>query len=101
MPLSYRVALWTVSHTFRSWSLSGSGLKIMPSDNVEMLRALFGYPPEHGYQIAEQVNSQMRAIVYTTHKEHAELKRDQIHAFGADVRVPQCAGSRRVSTQAR
>ncbi len=39
MPLSYRVALWTVSHTFRSWSLSGSGLKIMPSDNIEMLRA--------------------------------------------------------------
>ena len=26
-------------------------------------------------------------------KEHAELKRDQIHAFGADVRVPTCAGS--------
>jgi alpha-beta hydrolase superfamily lysophospholipase len=39
MPLSYRVALWTVSHSFRSWALSGSGLKIMPSDNIEMLRA--------------------------------------------------------------
>lgn len=39
MPLFYRVLLWTVAHTIRSWSLSGSGLKIMPSDNIEMLRA--------------------------------------------------------------
>jgi ATP-dependent Clp protease adaptor protein ClpS len=60
---------------------------------VEMMRALFGYPAEHGYLIAEQVNTQMKAIVYTTHKELAELKRDQIHAFGADARVPSCAGS--------
>jgi alpha-beta hydrolase superfamily lysophospholipase len=40
MPLSYRLALWTTSHTFRWWALSGSGLKIMPSDNVPMLIAL-------------------------------------------------------------
>lgn len=40
MPLSYRVALWTVSHTFRWMSLSGSGLKIVPSDNVPMLIAI-------------------------------------------------------------
>ncbi len=39
MPFTYRVALWTVAHTLRSISLSGSGLKIMPSDNIEMLRA--------------------------------------------------------------
>jgi len=40
MPLSYRVALWTVSHTFRWMSLSGSGLKIVPSDNLPMLVAI-------------------------------------------------------------
>ena len=39
MPLPYRVLLWIVAHTGRGWSLSGSGLKIMPSDNIEMLRA--------------------------------------------------------------
>ena len=39
MPLSYRALLWIVAHTGRGWSLSGSGLKIMPSDNIEMLRA--------------------------------------------------------------
>jgi alpha-beta hydrolase superfamily lysophospholipase len=39
MPLSYRLALWTSAHTIRWKSFSGSGLKIMPSDNIEMLRA--------------------------------------------------------------
>jgi ATP-dependent Clp protease adaptor protein ClpS len=60
---------------------------------IDMMRSLFGYPPERGYRIAEEVNAQMKAVVYTTHKELAELKRDQIHSFGADVRVPTCAGS--------
>jgi acylglycerol lipase len=39
MPLLYRVLLWTVAHTAPFMALSGSGLKIMPSDNIEMLRA--------------------------------------------------------------
>lgn len=39
MPLLYRVALWTTAHSIGSWNLSGRGLKIMPSDNIEMLRA--------------------------------------------------------------
>ncbi len=40
MPFFYGLALWTTAHTFRWWSFSGSGLKITPSDNIEMLRAL-------------------------------------------------------------
>ena len=40
MPLSYRLALWTTAHTFRWWALSGSGLKIVPSDNIPMLIAI-------------------------------------------------------------
>jgi acylglycerol lipase len=39
MPFSYRFALWTSAHTIRWKSFSGSGLKITPSDNIEMLRA--------------------------------------------------------------
>jgi alpha-beta hydrolase superfamily lysophospholipase len=39
MPFSYRVALWTAAHTLPWKSFSGSGLKITPSDNIEMLRA--------------------------------------------------------------
>jgi alpha-beta hydrolase superfamily lysophospholipase len=39
MPLTYRVALWVTSHTLRWMSLSGNGLKLMPSDNYQMLLA--------------------------------------------------------------
>ena len=60
---------------------------------IEMMKSVFGYPIERGVQIAWQVDKQKRAIVLTTHKELAELKRDQIHAYGVDVRVATCAGS--------
>jgi len=40
MPLSYRVALWSASHTLPWLTLSGKGLKIWPSDNMAMLRKL-------------------------------------------------------------
>jgi len=39
MPLSYRLVLWTTAHTLRGASFTGSGLRIMASDNIEMLRA--------------------------------------------------------------
>ncbi len=38
MPLLYRVALWSVAHTMPGIHLSGSGLKIFASDNIEILR---------------------------------------------------------------
>jgi len=38
MPALYRVALWTVAHTLPGIHLSGSGLKIWATDNVEVLR---------------------------------------------------------------
>jgi alpha-beta hydrolase superfamily lysophospholipase len=40
MPLSYRAALWMTAHTMPWLHVSGSGLKIWPSDNVPMMRAL-------------------------------------------------------------
>lgn len=61
---------------------------------IAMLQQLFGYPPEKGYQMAVEVHTQGRVIVLTTSKEHAELKRDQIHAFGPDpFSSKECAGS--------
>ena len=36
----YRLALWTGAHTLPWLTLSGRGLGVTPSDNVEMLRAL-------------------------------------------------------------
>jgi ATP-dependent Clp protease adaptor protein ClpS len=61
---------------------------------IAMLQQLFGYPPEKGYQMALEVHTQGRVIVLTTTKEHAELKRDQIHAFGPDpFASKECEGS--------
>jgi ATP-dependent Clp protease adaptor protein ClpS len=60
---------------------------------VAMLRQLFGHPPEKGFTLAKQVDKDGRVIVLTTTKEHAELKRDQIHAFGADQLLARSKGS--------
>jgi ATP-dependent Clp protease adaptor protein ClpS len=60
---------------------------------IEMLKVLFAYSDEKGYQLAKEVDSQGRVILLTTHRELAELKRDQIHAYGADQRVATCKGS--------
>ncbi len=60
---------------------------------VGMMMELFGYTREKGYQIAKAVDTEGRAVVITTTKEHAELKRDQIHAYGKDGSVGQCKGS--------
>jgi ATP-dependent Clp protease adaptor protein ClpS len=60
---------------------------------IAMLQKIFGYPPEKGYQMAEEVDTQGRVIVWTGPLEWAELKRDQIHAFGPDPTIPRCQGS--------
>ena len=58
-----------------------------------MMQKLFGHPIEKGMQIAKEVDTQGRAIVLTTTREHAELKRDQIHAYGKDDLIAGCKGS--------
>jgi ATP-dependent Clp protease adaptor protein ClpS len=60
---------------------------------IAMLHSLFGYPSERGYQLAQEVDRAGRAIVLTTTLEHAELKRDQIHAYGKDREIEGCNGS--------
>ena len=60
---------------------------------IRMLQVLFGHPPEMGFLLADKVDKTGCAVVCTTTKEHAELKQEQIHAFGADAEVPECAGS--------
>ena len=60
---------------------------------IEMLQSVFAYPVEKGLKMAQEVDSTGRVIVLTTHRELAELRRDQIHAFGADVRIASCKGS--------
>lgn len=60
---------------------------------VLMLKELFGHPVEKAFKMAEEVDSSGRVIVLTTTMEHAELKRDQIHAYGPDPNIARCAGS--------
>ena len=49
---------------------------------ILMMQQLFGHSLEKGFQIAKEVDSAGKAICLTTTKEHAELKREQIHEIG-------------------
>jgi ATP-dependent Clp protease adaptor protein ClpS len=60
---------------------------------IQMLRAVFGHSEERGYQLAKEVDESGRAILMTTHRELAELKREQVIAYGTDVRISECKGS--------
>jgi len=60
---------------------------------IRMLKELFAHPEEKGWLMAEEVHTKGKVIVCTTSLERAELKRDQIHAFGPDPLIPRCAGS--------
>ena len=62
---------------------------------IALLKTVFGYPSERGYQLAETVDSDGRVILLTTTLEHAELKRDQIHAYGPDCMLTRSKGSMR------
>ncbi|MGD9637238.1 MAG: ATP-dependent Clp protease adaptor ClpS [Pirellulales bacterium] len=59
----------------------------------KMLRELFGHTKEQCHKMAEEVDTKGKVIVLTTTKEHAELKRDQIVAYGKDERMKNCKGS--------
>ena len=67
---------------------------------ILMLQSLFGHPPEKGFLLAKEVDTQGRVIVLTTTMEHAELKRDQIHAYGKDDLVAGCKGSMKATIEA-
>lgn len=60
---------------------------------VEMLMKLFGHSQAKAFKMACIVDFTGRVIVDTTSRERAEVKRDQIHAYGADWRIPHCKGS--------
>ena len=67
---------------------------------IVMLRELFGFPLEKSYQLACDVDANGKVVCLTTTREHAELKRDQIHAYGKDQRIERCQGSMSSSIQA-
>jgi ATP-dependent Clp protease adaptor protein ClpS len=67
---------------------------------IRMMRELFGHSIERGYAIAKEVDTGGKAVVLTTTLEHAELKRDQIKAYGSDAAIASSAGSMRASIEA-
>jgi ATP-dependent Clp protease adaptor protein ClpS len=59
---------------------------------IEMLQKLFVLPAEVALQHAVEVDTTGRTIVITCEKPQAEFARDQIHAYGADPRMPKSKG---------
>jgi len=56
---------------------------------IELLMTLFAHSFEAAFQITHEVDHVGKGIAYTCHKELAELKRDQVLAYGADWRMPK------------
>jgi ATP-dependent Clp protease adaptor protein ClpS len=59
---------------------------------MQMMQGLFAHPIERAFEIAKKVDEDGRAVCLTTHKEHAEFKRDQVIAFGPDKLMAQSKG---------
>jgi ATP-dependent Clp protease adaptor protein ClpS len=66
---------------------------------IRMMQQLFGHSQGKGMLIATEVDTVGRAICLTTTREHAELKRDQIRAFGPDGLMSKSRGSMRASIE--
>jgi ATP-dependent Clp protease adaptor protein ClpS len=60
---------------------------------IEMLQKLFVLSVETALQHAVEVDTTGRTVVITCERAEAEFARDQIHAYGADPRMPKSKGS--------
>jgi ATP-dependent Clp protease adaptor protein ClpS len=60
---------------------------------IEMLQKLFFKSETDAFRNAVEVDTTGRTIVITCGLAEAEFGRDQIHAYGADWRMPNCKGS--------
>jgi ATP-dependent Clp protease adaptor protein ClpS len=54
---------------------------------IDLLTKIFRHPVSTAQELTWRIHTTGRAIVYTTHKEKAELKRDQVLAWGPDPRM--------------
>jgi ATP-dependent Clp protease adaptor protein ClpS len=59
---------------------------------IRIAKTLFAMPEERAFQVAKKVDDDGRVILLTTHKEHAELKREQVLSFGKDPLIARCKG---------
>jgi ATP-dependent Clp protease adaptor protein ClpS len=54
---------------------------------IELLTKLFAHALTTAESLTWRIHTTGQAVVYTTHKEKAELKRDQVLAYGPDPRM--------------
>ena len=60
---------------------------------IEMLQRLFLFSRAEAFRHAVEVDTVGRTIVITCELPQANFARDQIHAYGADPRMPNSKGS--------
>ena len=60
---------------------------------IEMLQAIFKMPYATAAAHTYEAHSTGSSIVLTTSLKEAETKRDQVHAYGPDWRMPNSRGS--------
>lgn len=60
---------------------------------IELLGHVLGYGPEKSFVLARVVDTQGQAIIETGSHTVVTGHQRQIHAFGADPRIPRSAGS--------
>lgn len=60
---------------------------------IEMLQQIFIFTMVEGYRHAEELERTGRTVLLVCELPEAEFARAQIHAYGADWRLPQSAGS--------
>ncbi len=66
---------------------------------IDMLMTLFGHDSTTAFQMACEVDVLGRVVVYTTNRELAELKREQILKHGPDWRIEFSTGSMRATLE--
>ncbi len=88
MPLSYRIALWLAAHTVPWLNVSGEGLKIIPSDNYDMLRKLGRDPVYQHKARADQVYGLVNLMDDARHApEHLKSPPPLLFLYGAKDQV--------------
>ena len=60
---------------------------------IEMLQKIFGFLESKALSHAVEVDTKGTTILLTCELEQAECKRDLIHSYGADWRLPRSLGS--------
>ena len=60
---------------------------------IEMLTKIFSFSEQKAYEHTVEVDSHGHTRLLTCAMDEAERKRDQIHAYGLDWRLPRSLGS--------